>query len=61
MKKNISKTLIAAILLSLSSCKSYWEYQKSKKKGEIKTMQKAYDKFNAEIDSILILKIKYYK
>lgn len=61
MKKNITKTLIAVILFSMTSCKSYWEYQKSKKKGEITTMQKAYDKFTAEIDSILSSKMSSYK
>ena len=61
MKKNITKTLIAVILFSLTSCKSYWEYQKSKKNGEITTMQKAYDKFTAEIDSILSSKMTSYK
>jgi hypothetical protein len=61
MKKNITTTFIAVILISLTGCKSYWEYQKSKKSGEITTMQKAYDKFTAEIDSILSSKMSSYK
>jgi PBP1b-binding outer membrane lipoprotein LpoB len=58
MKKKLTVILLFAIFLT--SCKSYWEYQKAKKSGEVTTMKKAYDKFTSEIDSVLSLKMTSY-
>lgn len=57
-KLTFSFLLLSAIL---SGCKSYQEYLKLKKEGEITTMKKAYDKFTSEIDSVLSVKMASYQ
>lgn len=61
MKKKSLIIIFSLLLLTITGCKSYWEYQKAKKKGEATTMKKAYDKFTSEIDSILSSKMASYK
>lgn len=57
--KLITSFLLLAVILS--GCKSYQEYLKLKKEGEVTTMKKAYDKFTSEIDSVLSIKMASYQ
>lgn len=61
MKRNLILISSVFFMATLTSCKSYWEYRKAKKSGEITTISKAYELFTSELDSIIADQLSSYQ